>query len=72
MARFAVAPVSCWKTDPVREELELHVVQCTGSAGDVRSQMEVTKQLAAGGALAKSRCTLVYCAFRMQAEQVCC
>ena len=70
MARFAVAPAHCWHTDPVRAELDLRVVACTGAAGDVRSQMEVVKLIATGGLLCKSRCTLVYCAFRTQADQV--
>jgi superfamily II DNA helicase RecQ len=68
-ARFAVVGAQCWTADPVRAELELHVVRCTGTAGDVRSQTEIVRQLAAGGPLAKSRCTLVYCAFRTQADQ---
>ena len=68
--RFNVKPERCWIADPVRSELQLRVHRCTGAAGDVRSQMEVIQQLASGGPLAKSRCTLVYCAFRAQADQV--
>lgn len=68
--RFALAPDCCWTAEPVREEFDLRVLRCTGSAGDVRAQAEVVKLLAAGAPLAKARCTLVYCAFRTQADQV--